>query len=111
MHVLRFHQNLGENEDRPWHCHAMWSVGNDNLHIRGLRHYLVGVERIPLVPVLDGVVLHNHFLCSQAFRPLHQVCLTCFHKDYSFAYKSPPDNSESMDRLNVLLFIVFDMDE
>ena len=47
MHELRFHQNLGENEDRPWHCHAMWSVGNDSLHIRGLRHCLIVVERTP----------------------------------------------------------------
>ena len=111
MHALRFHRNLDGNGDRPWHCHAMWSVGNDSLHIRGLRHCLIVVERIPLVPVLDGVALHNHFLYSPVFRPLHRGCLTCFHRDYSFAYKSPPDNSESMDSLNVLLFIVFDMDE
>ena len=61
MHELRFHQNLDGNVDRPWHCHAMWNVGNDSLHIRELHHYLIVVERTPLVPVLDGVVLHNHF--------------------------------------------------
>ena len=61
----------------------MWNVGNDNLRIRELHHYLIEEELLLLVPVLGDVTLRIHYEYSRAFQLLRLMCLTCFHMGYN----------------------------